>query len=1245
MNYSAFSLLLSCCFGICFLYPSHGHAKELNTTTVRFINSQSVAPELPDVSTVTVYCQSTRPTVASLKTRYGNNIRVYSSETATNFLGDPLELNHNQTYYISAYEASNGESLSRAVTKVFISDPKLTANKNNICGNEEVSITASGVPQAVADFEFANPSFEKFLTHENASYYLRKQSMAWNDAQTLIQSLGAGSNMYMINNKAEEDAVFNALNSLGIIGTSELHFWMGLRQNPALNPNNTVQDGWQWLDGRMLTDALANWASGEPDDNGQEATIGGEDGGEDYAQFDLNQINSWRDVSDNSPFVDSWPVIEFTPATKATWGKIDPKSGEEIYFEDVKTSVLKVNPLETTTYFYEFSTAGIMCREEIVITVIDTPELLPASDFELCASPTEIIAERERSLNFDLSKQEAAIVKGLPNTEILFFTSLFNAENLTGAIDTSIPFENTVNPQPIYYRTKNTTTGCSSVKTGTFNLVVASPPEITIPPHFECDDTTSGSNTDQIQEFDLTLNDARIFQLMNATSTEYSISYHLSMADARDLTKTGVNQYTTLASDAGEKTIYVRITDDRLGCYRITNSFRVVVSPLPVLKNNTVVHEECDESTDVIDGRLTTNLTYFNHLISNNHENEVFTYFTSPDYSPASQILDPTSYSNTDIFGNPTLPTDDIYVKVKSALPPNVFAPYGSCSIEAKIELEVSNSQIDPNFNLDFYACETESRNPDGSTVFPASIFTKIQTALIAQNPAFSASNVNFRYFPSLLDTAEKKNEINPLDTYTNQNPKVSGQNWTDEIWVSVETENNDTLSCVGLNKVATLHIEQLPVAHNITALHACDDNGDGRAAFDTSKLNEELLGATQPKVKVSFFNKATGVLLFRDALPNPYVSSFKTILIKVENDPSSVTPACFDVVTFDLVIDHIPVFHKVAPQLSCDSSDDVIDGVAIFDTRSLEKEILQGQSNVIVSYFTPSGDPLPSPLPVDFLSGTTTLTVKLENGLNPACSVNGTVQFTVQQNPVFNFDEEAILCMNKGSQKLQVRNPKGTYSYRWEYTNAAGVKTLLPDVTSSIDATNAGVYTVTATDLTGKMCSTSKSVTLTASNPPKITSEDVSVTDDVFNKNNTITIDTTNLGIGDYEFSLNDGPYQDSPVFDNVNPGIHTITVRDKNGCGVGFLDVSVLGYPKFFSPNRDGFHDEWKINLDSDQYAIKEIYIFDRYGRLLKLLSSINDSWDGIFKGTPMPADDYWFKAVLDDGRAFKGHFSLLR
>jgi gliding motility-associated-like protein len=83
--------------------------------------------------------------------------------------------------------------------------------------------------------------------------------------------------------------------------------------------------------------------------------------------------------------------------------------------------------------------------------------------------------------------------------------------------------------------------------------------------------------------------------------------------------------------------------------------------------------------------------------------------------------------------------------------------------------------------------------------------------------------------------------------------------------------------------------------------------------------------------------------------------------------------------------------------------------------------------------------------------------------------------------------------------------------------------------------------------------------------------------------------------------------------------------------------------------TPNGDGFNDTWKIESIASFDPSANIYIFDRYGKLLKQLSPINDAgWDGTYNGTPLPSSDYWFliEYTEDDTRKeFRGHFTLKR
>jgi gliding motility-associated-like protein len=65
--------------------------------------------------------------------------------------------------------------------------------------------------------------------------------------------------------------------------------------------------------------------------------------------------------------------------------------------------------------------------------------------------------------------------------------------------------------------------------------------------------------------------------------------------------------------------------------------------------------------------------------------------------------------------------------------------------------------------------------------------------------------------------------------------------------------------------------------------------------------------------------------------------------------------------------------------------------------------------------------------------------------------------------------------------------------------------------------------------------------------------------------------------------------------------------------------------------------------VNADFNANSI--IYIYDRYGKLLKQVILTNEGWDGNFNGMPLSSDDYWYTIKLEDGREAKGHFSLKR
>ena len=208
--------------------------------------------------------------------------------------------------------------------------------------------------------------------------------------------------------------------------------------------------------------------------------------------------------------------------------------------------------------------------------------------------------------------------------------------------------------------------------------------------------------------------------------------------------------------------------------------------------------------------------------------------------------------------------------------------------------------------------------------------------------------------------------------------------------------------------------------------------------------------------------------------------------------------------------------------------------------------------------------------------------------------------------------------------------------------------------VGSQISITTGGLYLVTGTTVDGTNCSRTREIQVNESIVATITDANVTIVDD--SENNSITIDPTDLGIGDYEYALEDEngqilfTYQDSPVFENLPGGFYTILVRDKNGCGEVSLDVSVVEFPSFFTPNNDGINDTWAIRgANSTFFPDSEVNIFNRFGKVVAQIEIDNPGWDGTFNGKTLPSDDYWFAIRLIDRngilRERKGNFSLLR
>jgi gliding motility-associated-like protein len=280
---------------------------------------------------------------------------------------------------------------------------------------------------------------------------------------------------------------------------------------------------------------------------------------------------------------------------------------------------------------------------------------------------------------------------------------------------------------------------------------------------------------------------------------------------------------------------------------------------------------------------------------------------------------------------------------------------------------------------------------------------------------------------------------------------------------------------------------------------------------------------------------------------------------------------------------------------------------------------------------------------------------VSVASNDNPSCSapLTGDVTITVIAMPRVSLDKDGYICIDSLTNTLLKSYLLDTgldplqYTFQWYKNNSAITTPILADQPSyevkAIGTYKVAVMKTTTTCTPPLTCMREATAIITQSSPPEVASAEV--VSSYFADNATIQI--TAAPMGAYEYALDYGPFQESSMFEGVETGTHIIHVRDLKACAEVTTTVSVIDYPKYFTPNGDGFHDTWNISaLNNQPFAV--IYIYDRAGKLLKQISTTGLGWDGTFNGVPLPADDYWFTINYTENgeqRVFKAHFAIKR
>ncbi len=465
-----------------------------------------------------------------------------------------------------------------------------------------------------------------------------------------------------------------------------------------------------------------------------------------------------------------------------------------------------------------------------------------------------------------------------------------------------------------------------------------------------------------------------------------------------------------------------------------------------------------------------------------------------------------------------------------------------------------------------------------------------------------------------------------PSDLKTAEAEHVYTQDGNYTVSATIHTVNGNFSTIT-----ANITIYPLPEVQNNVSFETCDIDENGIQSFTLHAHDSEVIGIQSypGTYTVRYYETLPDAENHTNEIQDPYSNTTpynQEIYAVITNEDTG----CENIGSVQLVVNPLPEIYQVPPLETCDDNDD---GLAEFNLYDALPDILQTRDSAAypVSFYETQADaenqtnPLSSPY-TNTTPHQQTVYYTITDTVT-GCINYGNFDLIVHPIPEINMDDEYIYCRGDS---VYVEAPAGFVQYDWS----------TGETTQGIYVSQEGQYTVTVTDQ--YTCTNSKTVNVYESAPAEI---DTVYTTDFNGHNNSITVEVS--GPGDYEYSLDGTNYQDSNVFEGLDPGIYTVYVRDKNGCGVTTVEVFIMGVMPFFTPNGDGNNDYWQvINVQLAPETV--IYIYDRYGKLMATFDGTSPGWDGTYNGIPQPSDDYWFLIKLPEtkgNKVVKGHFALIR
>lgn len=260
-------------------------------------------------------------------------------------------------------------------------------------------------------------------------------------------------------------------------------------------------------------------------------------------------------------------------------------------------------------------------------------------------------------------------------------------------------------------------------------------------------------------------------------------------------------------------------------------------------------------------------------------------------------------------------------------------------------------------------------------------------------------------------------------------------------------------------------------------------------------------------------------------------------------------------------------------------------------------------------------------------------------------CPGSDDITLTVNPLPVVDAGDDTNVCP-EGSVPLEA---SGAVEYEWSPSTGLSCDDC-PDPDCTVNEFT--VYTVTGTDANG--CVNTDEIEVSVFSELEIFATADPETIDIY-LGETSQLDVT--GAETYSWAPSSGLSATNianPIAAPNDTMTYVVTGIDENGC-IAYDTITVnvigeleIGIPTAFSPNGDGFNDNWAPAVSGSGY-VQSYTIYNRYGELVYQGSSATPGWNGIYNGELQGIGSYVvnIKAFtsLGEQRDLTGSFTLVR